>query len=128
LQILNKLIVAGAWLCLAFIIYATLSPIAARPLIGGGFFTVFERFGAYAVLGFLFRLAYPRHLMIVLIVVLGTAITLEVLQNFVPDRHSRLLDAMEKLLGAATGIALGRIAGSSFWPIRVGENELPRRN
>ena len=45
---------SSAWLCLVFIIYATLSSIDARPVIAGGFFTVLERFGAYAVLGFFF--------------------------------------------------------------------------
>jgi hypothetical protein len=57
---LRKLVIAAAWSCLAFIIYATLSPIDARPVIAGGYFTILERFGAYAVLGFLFHWAYPR--------------------------------------------------------------------
>ena len=45
-----------------FIIYATLSSINTRPEIAGSVFTVLEHFGAYAVLGFLFHLAYRRHL------------------------------------------------------------------
>lgn len=45
---------SSAWLRLVFIIYATLSSIDARPVIAGGFFTVLERFGAYAVFGFFF--------------------------------------------------------------------------
>jgi ABC-type transporter Mla maintaining outer membrane lipid asymmetry permease subunit MlaE len=68
---LRKLIIAGAWSCLVFIIYATLSSINTRPEIAGSVFTVLEHFGAYAVLGFLFHLAYRRHLTFVCIMVFG---------------------------------------------------------
>ena len=117
----KKLIAAAAWACLVFIIYATLSSIDARPeLVAGGFykgfFTVVERFGAYAVLGLLFCLAYPRHLNFVCILVFGSAVILELLQIFIPDRHAGVLDVIEKLLGGAAGIVLGDIALSSFWP------------
>ena len=57
--------------CLVFIIYATLSSINTRPEIAGSVFTVLEHFGAYAVLGFLFHLAYRRHLTFVCIMVFG---------------------------------------------------------
>ena len=73
------------------------------------FFTVIERFGAYTVLGLFFHLAYPRHLTFVCIMVFGSAVTLEVLQNLVPDRDPRTLDAIEKLLGGTAGIVLGLI-------------------
>lgn len=96
-------------------------------MIAGGFFTILERFGAYAVLGLLFYLSYPRHLTFVCIMVLGSAITLELLQNFVPDRDPRLLDAMEKLLGGATGIVWG-IFQTSFWPQLIPGNHRPQRD
>lgn len=110
-----KLIAALAWSCLAFIAYATLSSIDARPLIAGGVFTIAERFGAYAVLGSLFYLAYPRRLAFVCIMVFGSAVSLELLQNITPDRHGRLLDAAEKLLGGMAGVLLAGILHSSFW-------------
>jgi VanZ family protein len=44
----------------------------------------------------------------------GGAIVLELLQNFIPDRHARVVDVMEKLLGGTAGILLGKIAQSSF--------------
>jgi VanZ family protein len=118
---LQKTIIAAAWACLVFIIYATLSSIDARPaLVASGFhkefFTVVERFGAYAVLGLLFCLAYPRYLTLVCILVFGSAVILELLQIFIPDRHAGVLDVIEKLLGGAAGIVLGDIALSSFWP------------
>jgi VanZ family protein len=112
---LQKLATAAAWLCLAFIAYATLSSIEARPVIAGGYFTVLERFGAYAVLGLLFCLAYPRNLTFVCILVFGSAVTLELLQGFVPGRDPRLLDAIEKLLGGTAGIVLAGILQSSLF-------------
>lgn len=125
---LHKLIVTLAWSCLAFIVYATLSPIDARPVIAGGFFTVLERFGAYAVLGSLFYLAYPRRLTFVCFMVLGTAVLLEILQNLVPDRDGRLLDAIEKLLGGTVGIVLAGILQSRFWRRSVSVISQPRGN
>jgi len=117
-EMLHKLMVAAAWAVLVFITYATLSSIGARPeLVAGGshkaFFTVAERFGAYAVLGLLFCLAYPRHLTLVCILVFGSAVILELLQNFVPDRDARVVDVVEKLLGGAAGIVLRDIAQSN---------------
>ena len=119
----HKLIATAAWACLIFITYATLSSIDLRPeLIRDGafkaFFTVVERFGAYAVLGLLFCLAYPRWLTFVCILVFGSAVTLELLQLYVPGRHAGILDVAEKLLGGAAGIILADIAQSNFSPRR----------
>jgi VanZ family protein len=120
---LQKTIAAAAWACLVFIIYATLSSIGARPeLVASGFykkfFTIVERFGAYAVLGLLFCLAYPRYLTFVCILVFSSAVILELLQIYVPSRHAGVLDVLEKLLGGAAGIVLGDIVLLSFWPGR----------
>jgi len=106
---ISKLIAAAAWSCLVFIVYATLSSIEARPeLTGAGFykafFTVLERFAAYAVLGLLFYLAYPSRVLFVCLLVFGSAIILEFLQIFIPDRDARIVDALEKLAGGAVGI------------------------
>jgi len=111
---IHKFIAVAAWACLIFIIYATLSSIDARPELTGvgfykAFFTVLERFGAYAVLGFLFYLAYPRHALFVCLLVLGNAIILELLQNLVPDRDARVSDAFEKLAGGVAGILAARV-------------------
>jgi VanZ family protein len=111
----------AAWACLAFIAYATLSPPDARPeLIANGYlkalFTVLERFGAYVVLGCLFGLVYPRNLTFVCVLVFGSAVVLELLQNLVPGRDARLLDAAEKLIGGAAGILIRDIIQSGFWP------------
>jgi VanZ family protein len=120
---LHKMIALAAWACLVFIAYATLSSIDARPeLIAAGFykafFTVVERFGAYAVLGLLFCLSYPRHLNFVCLLVFGSAVILELLQIYVPDRDARVVDVLEKLVGGAAGILLGYFAQSVFQPGR----------
>ncbi len=110
---IQKLTAATAWACLIFITYATLSSIDARPeLTGIGFwkvsFTVVERFGAYAVLGLLFYLAYPNRIALVCLLVLGSAVILELLQIVIPDRDARVVDALEKLAGGAAGILTAR--------------------
>jgi glycopeptide antibiotics resistance protein len=115
-RLLDKLMAVAAWACLAFITYVTLSPLGARPeLVPGGSLAVIERLVAYIVLGFLFRSAYPRHLAFVCILVFGSAIVLELLQNIIPDRDARVVDVIEKLLGGAAGILLGKIVQSGFW-------------
>jgi VanZ family protein len=108
----HKLIAAAAWAFLIFVSYATLSSIEARPELSSGFykafFTVVERFGAYAALGLLFYFAYPRNVAAVCFLVFGSAILLELLQIVIPDRDARVIDALEKLAGGAAGILLAR--------------------
>jgi hypothetical protein len=58
----QKLTAIAAWACLIFIIYATLSNLSGRPRLTeneSALIVVVERFGAYCLLGLLFRLAYP---------------------------------------------------------------------
>ena len=103
---LQKLLAGAAWALLAFIVFATISPIRDRP-------TVFsspspERIAAYLALGALLCLAYPRHIVLVCLVVLGSAVLLEIAQLFTPGRHGRLSDAMVKMTGGALGILVGR--------------------
>ena len=110
---LQKMITAAAWACLAFIVFATLSSLQERPVIAGGHFAAVERFSAYALLGLLLLLAHPRHLALVCLTVFGGAITLELLQYLTPDRHARVLDAIEKLLGGTAGLLLAAFLQSS---------------
>jgi VanZ family protein len=121
---IHKLIAVAAWACLIFIVYATLSSLHARPELTGigfykAFFTVVERVGAYGVLGFLFYLAYPNRIALVCVLVLGNAVILELLQNFVPDRDARVSDALEKLAGGVAGILAAKaflvLTGKQRW-------------
>ena len=65
--------IAG-WLALAFIVYATLSPIDDRPVVAG---PQFEHFAAFAVVGLAFGLAYPRRIFLVAAIILISAFGLE---------------------------------------------------
>jgi VanZ family protein len=98
-------IIAG-WLALAFIVYATLSPINARPVLAG---PGLEHFAAFALLGLAFGLAYPHRLLLVVAVVVGAAVGLEALQLLTPDRHGRVLDAFVKAVGGICGISVGQL-------------------
>jgi glycopeptide antibiotics resistance protein len=103
----HKLISVAAWALLAFIAYATISPIQARPTLPAS--TSFEHLTAFAVLGLLLFLAYPRHIALVCLIVLGSAVLLEIMQLLTPDRHGRIQDAIEKMAGGVLGIVVGRV-------------------
>jgi VanZ family protein len=98
--------VAG-WLALAFIVYATLSPIDDRPVVAGA---QLEHFAAFAVVGLAFGLAYPKRVLLVATIILITAFGLEALQLLTPDRHARLLDALVKATGGVCGIGTAQLA------------------
>ena len=99
------LIIAG-WLGLAFIVYATLSPIEDRPVIAS---PQLEHFAAFAVVGLAFGLAYPNRLLLVVAIVVGSALGLEALQLLTPDRHGRVIDALMKAAGGVCGISAGQL-------------------
>jgi hypothetical protein len=96
----------AAWASLCFIAYATLSPLGDRPTLLMS--SNVEHLAAFAVSGALFCLAYPRRTPSVLILVLGSAALLEVLQLLTPDRHPRILDAVQKIGGGISGVVVGR--------------------
>lgn len=96
-----------AWLSLAFIAVVTLAPIGFRP--ESGFSPTIERFSAFAVIGLVFALAYPRKLWLAVVIALGSAILLEVLQVLDPSRHGRVFDAIVKVAGGAVGLILGQM-------------------
>ena len=98
--------IAG-WLALAFIVFATLSPIDNRPVVAG---PQFEHFAAFAVVGLAFALAYPRRIFLVGAITLVSAFGLEALQLLTPDRHARLLDALVKAAGGVFGMGAGQFA------------------
>jgi VanZ like family len=103
---IQRISVIAGWLALAFIAFATLSPIAERPSL-----TVphLEHFAAFALMGLAFALAYPNRVLLVVAVVIGAAIGLEMLQLLTPDRHGRAADAFVKALGGISGISIGQM-------------------
>jgi hypothetical protein len=82
-------IIAG-WLALAFIAFATLSPIDDRPVVVAA--PPFEHFAAFAFVGFAFGLAYPKRLVLIAALVLISAFGLEAMQLLTPDRHGRVME------------------------------------
>jgi VanZ family protein len=109
---LKNIFSLAAWLLLAFIVYATLSPLSARPSLVTAETTLsvaIERFGAYGLLGLLFGVAYARRLALVILIILGSVIGLELLQLVLADRDARLVDALEKLTGGIAGIGASRM-------------------
>ena len=111
----QKVFSVAGWLVLAFIVYATLSPIDARPVVAG---PQLEHFAAFALMGLAFGLAYPNRIFLVGSIVLGSAIGLEVLQLLTPDRHGRILDALVKAAGGVCGIGIGQLV-FRLWRARL---------
>jgi len=113
----HKLIAVAAWTLLILIVCVTISPIQDWPTVFAS--PSFERLAAFAVLGALFCLAYPRYSALVWLIVLGSAVLLEFAQLLTPDRHGRVQDAVVKMTGGGLGILIGRatlyFAQASRW-------------
>ena len=105
-RMFQKLMIIVAWAVLAFIAYATISPIQYKPTLPMP--SSVEHLAAFAVLGSLFCAAYPRYMVFVCLIVVGSAVFLEVVQLLTPDRHGRIQDLIEKVAGGAVGIVTGR--------------------
>jgi VanZ family protein len=101
---IHRVSLIAAWLALAFIVFATLSPIDDRPVLAG---PQFEHFAAFALMGFAFMLGYPKRVLLIVAIVLASAFVLEALQLLTPDRHGRVLDALVKAAGGMSGVGVG---------------------
>ena len=111
IHVLHKLVSMSAWACLLFVASVTLSPAYLRPRLmetETALIVSLEHVGAFAVIGFLFSVAFSRTTL-VCILVLGSAVILELLQLVVPDRDARVIDAVQKLIGGGAGIIAARI-------------------
>src|SRR5829696_3857865 len=111
----QKLVKFAAWAGLSVIAYLTLSPLRDRPTLLTS--SKLEHFAAFSILGTLFCLAYTRRILVVLLIVPGSAALLELLQFLTPDRHGRMLDALRKMAGGAAGVFAG-LAVLRFWLLR----------
>jgi hypothetical protein len=105
-MVIQKISIITGWLALGFIVFATLSPIGARPSLASPHL---EHFAAFALIGLAFTLAYPNRVLLVVTLVLGAALGLEALQLLTPDRHARAMDAFVKALGSISGICVGQM-------------------
>ena len=86
------------------IVYLTLGPVGIRSMSPLG--AEYDRALAYAVVGALAVLSAPRRPWLAALTVVLMAVGLEVAQRFTLDRHGHLIDAVEKLVGAAIGIGI----------------------
>ncbi|MFY9294945.1 MAG: VanZ family protein [Methylorubrum rhodinum] len=100
------------WLLLAALVVATVVPIGLRPVTEAPVSP--ERFGAFALLEFLFALGYPRRRRRVLAVVILAAAGLEALQMVEVTRHGRMTDFLVKGMGGSLGVAMAM--GLAFVP------------
>lgn len=106
---IRRFLVLAAWGSLAFICFVSLSPIRFRPDATLEGSAESQRFIAYLILALLFGSAYPSRLIQSLMFVVVVALGLEAMQGLAPDRHGRLIDAMEKVAGAVTGCGAARV-------------------
>jgi len=97
----------AAWLLLAAICFVTLAPIEMRPTTSEP--ADLERIFAFAVLGLIFALGYPRRWVLVVCLVAGAAFAFELAQIFASTRHARLEDATVKALGGGGGVLAGMV-------------------
>jgi hypothetical protein len=101
-----KLIRVIAWSGLLLVALASLAPVEFRPETT--FPVSIERFGAFAIIGLAFALAYPRRFWLAVSIAIGSALLLEVLQAVDPSRHARVVDALVKVGGGAAGLIFGQ--------------------
>jgi hypothetical protein len=110
---MTRLFQIVTWLALLAIAAATLSPLGLRPRLASANVS-FEHLAAYAFVGLMSSLAYPRHIWPAASTVLVAAFGLEAWQMLTPDRHARLADALQKAGGGFIGLSLGWLA-AQFW-------------
>lgn len=107
-----------AWLLVAVVAFSTLAPIGLRPMTMAP--ANLERFVAFAVIGAVFCLGYPKHRFVVLVLLFGIVGLLEVAQTLVPSRHGRVPDGMVKASGAVLGVAFAAFLARTKRPSERG--------
>jgi hypothetical protein len=106
------------WGLLAALTFVTLSPIGLRPEVGSA---NFDRVIAYVVFGIVAALAYPRHRLTILVVVVAVAGLLELGQGLAASRHGRVADFLVKAgSGAAGWLAAAGALALAARPPRAG--------
>lgn len=101
-----------AWLLLLVLLYVTVSPIEMRPITGSS--PNLERLVAFAAVGFVFVFAYPRHWLLVICLIVGTAFAFELAQLLAPGRHAQMKDAVIKAAGGGLGVSVGLVFNRLF--------------
>ena len=107
------------WLLLAGVVFATLAPIGLRPISDAP--VSLERFGAYAVVSFLFAFGYPRRRWQVVGVLIVLAGVMEAMQNLELTRHGRFGDFAVKAAGCWFGVMVAVVL--AFIPASMAKAE-----
>lgn len=110
---MTKLARIAAFAAILLVVVLTLGPVGLRSM--SPIDPHFDRALAFAVIGFLLIVSFPRHPWRVVIGVLLLIVALEAGQGYRPDRHGRVPDVVEKIAGAAFGIAA---AAGTLWMLR----------
>jgi hypothetical protein len=110
----------AAWIAFVMVCAMTVGPIWTRPV--SHLSADHERFAAFAVLGVLFMLAYPKRPFPVLIFLAAAAGALELAQTAIPGRHGRFEDFVFKAAGVA--VAVGTV---HIFQLIVANSGLSRR-
>ena len=105
------------WLVLAYIAGVTLSPIELRPETGLPAFV--ERLAAFAVVGALSMIAYPRHRFRCFWSLILVAAGLEAGQHLVAGRHGRFVDFDVKAIGTLAGCCAVLAAERIGWSLGI---------
>jgi uncharacterized membrane protein YfcA len=105
-----------AWLLLLALAIVTVAPIEFRPVTSLP--PQVERGTALLVIGFVFGLAYPRHIVVMSVLLLVSTSVFEALQLLEPGRHARWSDLAVKLAGGGFGLVLGWLLTHRFRPDR----------
>ncbi|CAN7340636.1 VanZ family protein [Bosea sp. LjRoot237] len=113
------------WGAVAIVILATLSPIGARPHLAY-LGPQIERFAAYLIAAAALAIAYPSRKGVILLCIVAGAAGLELAQHFEASRHARALDALVKIMGGLTGLAVVALC-ERLWPKRAGALATARR-
>ena len=113
-----------SWLLLAAAAFLTLAPRTFRPYTGVEHHL--EHFLAFALLGLVFGLGYPRRPVLLALIGVMAAAALEILQRWVPGRHALLSDFMINAAGLCIGVAA---AVALNWLVAVRKrNRAPSRS
>ncbi|RYF44029.1 MAG: hypothetical protein EOO25_01165 [Comamonadaceae bacterium] len=111
----------SAFAAISLIAFVTLSPIGLRPVVTG---IHTEHLFAFAIVGVLFGVGYPRHLLIAATLVIASAAGLEALQNLAPGafsvahrEHLFVIVTLARLLSKRAG----HCGGLRAWACNCGE-------
>lgn len=103
---MNRSAFAAATVTLTAVLVVTVSPLQVRPRLAP---PQLERSAAWALVGALGALAFPRRAGVVALAVAAMALGSETLQMVAPGRHPRVADAAAKGLGAIAGVLVATL-------------------